>query len=100
MIEKLPELVNGDERLVWRGRFLNVDFLIEVGDIPYYVSIRSGRIVSVERGPFYMRPWRFAVRGEEAAWRRFWLPCPPPHCHDIFALAKSGAFRIEGDLYR
>ncbi len=22
----------------------------------------------------------------------------PPHCHDIFALAKAGEFRIEGEL--
>ncbi len=34
MIEKLPDLVNGDARLVWRGRFLTVDFLVEVGEVP------------------------------------------------------------------
>ena len=24
---------------------------------------------------------------------------PPPHFHDLFALAKRGEFRIEGDFY-
>ena len=98
MIEKLPELVNGDERLVWRGRFLTVDFLIEVGGVPYYISIQAGRITKVERGPFYMRPWRFAVRAGADAWEKFWEPIPRPGYTDILALMKRGEARIEGDL--
>jgi len=98
MIEKLPELVNADERLVWRGRFLTVDFLVEVGDIPYYVSIQSGRIASVDRGPFYMRPWRFAVRAAAEAWEKLWEPVPRPGYTDILGMMKIGEARIEGDL--
>ena len=98
MIEKLPELVNGDERLVWRGRFLNVDFLIQVGDDSYLLSIRSGRITSVERGPFYMRPWRFAVRAPAEAWEKLWEPVPRPGYTDILGVMKRGEARIEGDL--
>jgi hypothetical protein len=95
----LPRLVNEDAWLVARGRFVSLELRVDLGDAPYHLVFERGRVAAVERGPFLLRPWRFAVRGEEAAWRRFWLPCPPPHCHDIFALAKSGAFRIEGDLY-
>jgi hypothetical protein len=98
MIEKLPELVNGDERLVWRGRFLTVDFLVEVGDIPYYVSIQSGHITSVERGLFYTRPWRFAVRAKPEAWEKLWEPIPKPGYTDILGLMRRGEARIEGDL--
>ena len=98
MIAKLPELVNGDERLVWRGRFLTVDFLVEVGDIPYYVSIQSGRITSVDRGPFPMRPWRFAVRATAEAWERLWEPVPRPGYTDILGMMKLGEAKIEGDL--
>lgn len=76
MIERIPELVNGDEWLVWRGRFLNVDFMIEVSDVPYYVSIQSGRITSLERGPFFMRSWRFAIRASAEAWRSCGSLCP------------------------
>ncbi len=98
MIEKLPELVNGDERLVGRGRFLTVDFLVEVGDVPYYVSVQSGRIASVERGPFYMRSWRFAVRASAEAWEKLWEPVPRPGYTDILGVMKRGEARIEGDL--
>ena len=69
MIERLSELVNVDEALVRRGRFLTCDFLVEVGEMPYHVSVERGRIASVTRGPVLMRPWRFAIRAPEDAWR-------------------------------
>ena len=99
MIEKLPELVNHDAALVRRGRYLDLDVLIEIGDVPYYVSIANGRIARLDRGPLLMRSWALAFRGPDDAWRQFWQPFPPPHFHDIFALAKAGQFRIEGDLH-
>ncbi len=98
MVEKLMELVNGDERLVWRGRFLTVDFLVEVGDVPYIVSIHSGRIISVDRGPFYTRSWRFAVRASAEAWEKLWEPIPRPGYTDLLGLMRRGEARIEGDL--
>jgi hypothetical protein len=98
MIERLFDLVNADEALVRRGRFLTCDFLIEVGDTPYHVSVASGRIASVTRGPAPMRPWRFAIRASEDAWREFWQPVPRAGFHDLFALTRFGRARIEGDL--
>lgn len=98
MIEKLPELVNRDEKLVHRGRFLAVDFLIEVSRTQYIFSVRSGRLTSVERGPFYMRPWRFAIRAPQEAWEKLWEPVPPPGYTDILGLVRRGEARIEGDL--
>jgi hypothetical protein len=99
MIEQLAELVNADAALMRRGRDLTTDVLLEVGATRYHVSIDDGRIKSIERGPLIMRSWSFAIRGNAQAWRQFWLPFPPPHFHDLFALAKRGEFRIEGDLY-
>lgn len=98
MIERLPELVNGDESLVRLGRFLDVDFLIGVGDTPYFVRVARGRIADVAEGPQLMRPWTFAIRADVDAWRKFWEPRPEPGYHDIFALAKAGKATIEGDL--
>jgi hypothetical protein len=99
MIERLPELVNRDAVLLRRGRHLDLDVLIEIGVVPYHVSIAGGRIARLDRGPLLMRSWALAFRGPDDAWRQFWLPFPPPHFHDIFALAKSGQFRIEGDFH-
>lgn len=97
-LERLPELVNGNEALVRRGRFLTVQFLVEVGDIAYLVSVMEGRIVRVERGPFLLRSWTFALRAPLEAWQRFWEPVPRPGYHDLFAMTKQGQARIEGDL--
>ncbi len=98
MIERLPELVNGDAALVRRGRFFSDDILIEVGDQPWHVAIRAGRIDEVTRGPVLMRPWTFAVRAPEDAWQSFWQPMPAPGYHDIFAMTKIGVARIDGSL--
>lgn len=98
MIEKLPELVNGDEKLVSRGRFLMVDLLIEVSPTQYLISVRAGQLTSVEKGPFYMRPWRFAIRASAEAWEKLWQPIPEPGYTDILALVRRGEARIEGDL--
>ena len=98
MIEKLPELVNGDQVLVHRGRYLSVDFMIEVGPRQYLVHIREGRIAGVDAGPFVMPSWTFAVRGAAEVWERFWQAVPAPGWNDLFALRKDGRLVVEGDL--
>jgi hypothetical protein len=98
MIERLFELVNADAALVRRGRFLTTDFLVEVGDEPFHVSVQDGRIASVTRGPAPARPWCFAIRASAEAWQEFWQPVPRPGYHDLFALTRFGHARIEGDL--
>jgi hypothetical protein len=99
MLERLPELVNGDPVLLRRGRFLSTRFLVGVGETEYLVDIREGRIERVERGPFVMPSWRFALRGSAEVWRMFWQTVPPPGHHDLFALSKRGLLTIEGDLH-
>jgi hypothetical protein len=96
--ERLPDLVNGDAWLVRRGRFLSVDVLIGLGQTPYHLAIEHGRVVGLDKGPRLMRAWRFAIRGEADAWRRFWHALPEPHFHDLLAMAKRGVLRIEGDV--
>jgi hypothetical protein len=99
VLERLPELVNADPVLLRRGRFLSTRFLVGVGETEYLVDIREGRIERVERGPFVMPSWRFALRGSAEAWSKFWQKMPPPGHHDIFALSKRGLLKIEGDLH-
>lgn len=98
-VEALPALVNGDPWLVRRGRFLDVEILLELGRARYRLAIERGRIAALERSGTPMPSWRFAVRAGEEAWRRFWQPVPAPHYHDILAMAKRGELSIEGDLH-
>jgi pimeloyl-ACP methyl ester carboxylesterase len=97
-LDLLADLVNRDAALVHRGRFLTTTFLLEAGDDAWLVRVTDGRLARVERGPFRLRSWTFAVRAPVATWLRFWDPVPEPGWHDVFALVKRGAARIEGDL--
>lgn len=97
-LASLPALVNADADLVRRGRLLSTTFLVGVDDVEYLVTVREGRVAGLERGPFLLRPWSFAVRAPAAAWERFWAPVPAPGYHDLFAMKKLGVARVEGDL--
>jgi hypothetical protein len=98
VLDRLAELVNADASLVRRGRYLSTTFLVEVGDTSWLVTVHEGRVARVERGPFLMREWAFAIRASAEAWRRYWEPVPAPGFHDLFALTKGGHARVEGDL--
>src|SRR5262245_24142396 len=99
MIERMAELVNADEKLVRRGRFVHTTFLLEVGDVLYLIRIADGRIVAVTAGPFVTPNYSFALRAPREAWETFWRRLPPPGFNDVFALFKQGLLRIEGDLH-
>jgi hypothetical protein len=99
MIERLAELVNRDERLVHRGRYVNTTFLLGIGDTYYLVRIADGRIVAVTQGPVVTPNYSFALRAPRAAWESFWQKVPAPGANDIFALFKRGLLVIEGDLH-
>jgi hypothetical protein len=99
IVARLPDLVNEDAGLVRRGERLTTTFLLGVGDVEYLVHVAAGRLTAVERGPFLLRPWSFAVRASGDAWARFWEPLPEPGYHDLFAMKKLGVARVEGDLW-
>jgi hypothetical protein len=97
MIDALPKLVNDDPAIVRWGRQMNETFMVEVGDTQYLLTVRAGRIESVEKGPFVMRSWRFAIRAAQAHWEKFWQQPPAPGWHDLFALLRRGEVVFEGD---
>ena len=67
MLERLAEIVNGDDALVRRGRYFSDTFMLEIGATQVLIEVRHGRIVGVETGPFVMRSWTFAIRATEEA---------------------------------
>ena len=98
MLERLAEIVNGNEDLVRRGRYFSDTFMLEVGETQYLIEVLQGRIESVELGPFVMRSWTFALRATEDVWQRFWQQLPKPGYHDIFALLRHNRIVFDGDL--
>ena len=99
VIDRLAELANDNAWLVHRGRFLDVTFLIEVGNAPYLVRIHRGRIEAIDKDPLVMPRWTFALRASEEAWATFWKALPPPGFHDLIAMIKVRALHIEGDQH-
>ncbi len=99
MIEALEALVNGDEALVRRGRFLSTTFLLEVGQTAWLISIFEGEVVSVTSGPFVMPSSSFALRAPEQEWQKFWSSRPPPGSNDLMALIKRRVLKAEGNLH-
>jgi hypothetical protein len=96
MIDDLPRLVNDDPAIVRWGRGMNRTFMVEVGDAQYLLKVADGKI-AVEKGPFVMRSWSFALRASREAWEKFWGKPPAPGWHDLFALLRRGEVKFEGD---
>jgi hypothetical protein len=98
LFERLPALVEANADLVKRGRFLTTDFALVVGTTPLLVRVEAGRVTSVARGPFLLRPWTFSITAAPETWLKLLKPIPDPGTHDLMALPKIGLARIEGNL--
>lgn len=101
-MEELADRVNGNAGLIRRGRFISLEFLLQIGDEAHHITIEKGHLAAItpgNPGPLLMRPWRFAIYLEEGAWSRFRQPMPRPGYHDLFAMCKLGVARIEGDIH-
>lgn len=95
---QIPEFLERDAALIYRGRFLDVDCLLGSTEKSFHVSIRGGRIVEMAGAPILMRSWRFAYRATPQAWIEFWESVPKPGWHDLLSLTKRGEATLEGDI--
>jgi hypothetical protein len=95
---RLPALLSADADLLRRGRWLGTDCRIDIGSEPFFIAIRDGAVVTLDRGPTLMRSTVFTFRATDEAWTAFWKPIPEPGWHDLFALTKRGVASMEGDL--
>ncbi len=98
MLENLDDRVNGDAALVHRGRWVNLTFLLGIGEADYLVTIREGRVASVAPRRLATDTGRFAIRAAAATWEEHWRPLPRRDYHDIWSMLPKGLVRIDGDL--
>ena len=89
---------NSDRHLVWRGRNLSVDCMVQIGSMPFLLRIEAGSLRECHRGLPLMCSWVFALRGSAKGWAALWQDPPPPGWHDIFALTKRNEMVLEGNL--
>ena len=95
---RLPDLLAANADLLRRGRWLSVDCRVDIGNEPFFLSIRDGALSAFERGARLMRSTAFTLSATDEAWTGYWQPIPQPGWHDLFALTKRGVASIEGDL--
>ena len=94
----VPDRVNADAHLVWRGRTLSADCLVQIGESAFLLRFDAGRIRECLTRVPPLCSWDFAVRGSTRAWSALWQDPPPPGWHDLLALSKRGEMSFEGNL--
>lgn len=83
--------------LTYRGRYVNVTFLLKKGEQEFLITLRDGAIARIEPGPHVMPRWTFALTASDDAWERFWAATPQPRFHDLLAMVRFKTLKIEGD---
>lgn len=96
--QAIPSLLAKNPGLQRRAGGLCCTFLLQIGNVEIYADLAEGSL-NLTEGPLLMRSWRFALRGDAAAWSAFWEPVPAPGFHDVFALTKAKRVVLEGDLH-
>ena len=98
MIENLADYVNNDSALVRRGRFVNCDILVGIGNLDYIVKIEEGRVTAARPRRLSIESGLFAIRASAKIWEEFWRPMPKRDHHDLFSMMAAGLAQIDGDL--
>lgn len=104
LFEQLPELVSADSDLVRRGALCNAALEVGIGEALFYLRIAAGRVAVLERQSSPARQVspahhvQFSLHASGEAWHKFWMPVPEPGWHDLSALTKRGAARLDGDI--
>jgi len=93
----LPRRVAAEAGLARWGRHLSADVLLGIGADEWLLRIRDGVLATVHRAPAIMPRYTLALRADPQAFATFLEPEPPPGWHDLMALVRHGALRLEGD---
>ena len=84
-----------------RPRRADFDMRVGIGSRELLVKVRCGSVQSIE-DLACLRPltsWDFSLSAAAECWQQFWEPLPAAGWHDVFALMRSGAMRIAGNLH-
>jgi hypothetical protein len=94
----LPAKVNGDARLVHRGRFFDAVIGWGVDDDLRLIHISRGRITKIDRRREASLPPTFSILAPGSIWAECSKQYPRPGCQDILAMIDMRLASVEGDL--
>ncbi len=98
MIELIIDRVNGNQSLVRRGRWVNLAFVVGIGEDDYLVKVEAGRVVGIEPRALETQSGVFAVRADSNTWAEHWQAVPRRDYHDLWSMLPKGLARLDGDL--
>ena len=95
----LPARVATAPGLVARWwRHLTAEVLVEAGEDRWILSVRDGALLRAEAAPAIMPRYDLMLRFAPEGLSRFLDPVPQPGWHDLMALMRQGAMRVEGNI--
>ena len=95
-LEDLPGLAAGAPGLARRPG-PTADVLLRVGAAAHLMRVRDGVLEAVTPAPALMPRYDILLACTEEGWARYTSAAPPPGWHDLMALVRQGALRVEGD---
>lgn len=90
--------VNSNNRLVHRGRWVNLTFIFGIDDQDFLIKINNGVIISIKKRTVLTESGEFRIHGKSEVWEKHWLNMPPKDYHDIFAMLAKRIIIIDGNL--
>lgn len=97
-VAALPARAAAAPGLARWGRHLTADVLVEAGQAAWILAIRDGTLVGASPAPVIMPRFDLALRFAPDGLARFLANPPPPGWHDLMALMRQGALRVEGNI--
>lgn len=94
----LPARVAAAPHLARWGRHLHAEVLLAAGERAWILAIRDGALLRADPAPAIMPRYDLALRFDPDGLARFLRSPPPPGWHDLMALMRHGALRVEGDI--
>ena len=97
-MEKYQTAVNTDPEMGVIVDWFSTDFKISFEGIDFLVSVKKGKIETIEQNPRFDRPVAFTLRAPMSVWNKFISRNPPPLYHDFFAmLMRIDDFQLDGN---
>ena len=97
-INEMQERVNTNRRLVYQGRWVNLTFVLGVGDDDHLITIAASTITEIRQRHLPTDTGSFSIRASSESWAKHWQAVPPRDYHDIFAMLPKGIATIDGTL--
>ena len=94
----LPARIAAAPGLARWGRHLSAEVLLAAGDRAWILIIRDGVVLRAEPAPAIMPRHDLALRFDPAGLAKFLQSPAPPGWHDLMALMRHGALRVEGNI--